>query len=378
MKKIKIFFSLTLVLALIIPLLAQQELPCDMYVRSAKIYLSQEPPDLESALKNLEAAPEKCKKTGDIDFMLGSIYADKNLYEKMVEAFNKAKKIDPSLEAKIKKTLESKWSEVWKKGVEFLEKSDHKQALKFFEISIRIDSSRFEPYINAGYEAFALKDTGKAGILFEKAYKLVPDNMSAKVGYATVLFNRQNFKDAAVIYEEILKQTPQDKETLINLAMCYSQLGEMEKCSALYDSAIVLGLGDKDIYFNRGLLKLSKAQHITSQIAAVRDSMLAKQNSKGWVEKLNKLITDQKKFFEQTEPDFLKVVAIDSTDQEGWYHLGFIQYQLEKNKEAKVALENSVKLAPQNQDGWGLLSLVYTKLGMKKEAEAAAQKAKTP
>ena len=64
--------------------------------------------------------------------------------------------------------------------------------------------------------------------------------------------------------------------------------------------------------------------------------MLNQKNSKDWVDKLNKLITDQKKVFEQTEPDFLKVVEIDTTDQEAWYHLGYIQYQLEKNKEAKV------------------------------------------
>ncbi len=369
--------GLILNLALAYTALAQQELPCDMYLRSAKIYLKQATPDLESALKNLLAAPEKCRLTGEIDFMIGGIYADKNVYDKMVEYFDIAVKKDPSLQKRIKDIKESKWSEVFKKGAEFLEKADHPQALKFFEIAIMIDSSRYEAYVNAGIEALNLDSSAKATVLFEKAYKVAPQNLNAKVGYATILLNQQKFQEASAVYEEILKLDPKNKEALINLAMCYTRLGENQKSLAVYDTAIKLGLADKDLYFNRGLLKLTQAQEITKKIVEVRDSMLAKPNDKSLVEKSNQLITEQKKVFASAEPDFKKVVELDSLDQEGWFQLGFVQWQLERSQDAKTALEKVIKLQPANKETWELLSLVYTKLGMKKEAESAAQKAKS-
>src|SRR4030066_906976 len=321
--------------ALAYSVLAQQELPCDMYLRSAKIYLKQSTPDLESALKNLLAAPEKCRLTGEIDFMIGGIYADENVYDKMVEYFDIARKKDPSLQKRIKDIKESKWSEVFKKGAEFLEKADDTLAMKHFETAILIDSSRFEAYINAGIGALNLNDSAKAEFLFEKAYKVAPDNLNAKTNYATFLLNRQKFKEATGVLEEVVKMDPKNKEALLNLAMCYSVLGENEKSLtsyksatvlleerqkadpknkdilidlamcysrlgenqkslAIYDTAVALGLGDKDLYFNRGLLKLTQAQEMTKKIIQVRDSMLAKPNDKALVEKSNQLIAEQK------------------------------------------------------------------------------------
>lgn len=411
----------TLIFSVVVALSAwgQPELPCDMYLRSARIYLKQSPPDLESALKNLLSSPEKCRQTGEIDFMIGGIYADKNDYEKMVTFFNAALKKDPTLSKKIKDIRESKWGEVFKKGAEFLEKGNDTLAMKNFETAILVDSSRFEAYINAGIGALNLNDSAKAGFLFEKAYKVAPDNLNAKLNYATFLLNRQKFKEASGVLEEVVKLDPKNKEALLNLAMCYSYLGENEKSLtvyksatvlleelrkadpknkdilidlamsyarlgenqrslAIYDTAIALGLGDKDLYFNRGLLKLTQAQEVTKKIIVVRDSMLAKPNDKALVEKSNQLIAEQKKIFASAEPDFKKVVEMDSTDQEGWFQLGFVEWQLEKPADARNALERVTRLYPESKESWELLALVYTKLGLKKEAETALQKAKNP
>ncbi len=369
--------GLLLSLALTHKAMAQQELPCDMYLRSAKIYLKQSVPDLGSALKNLLAAPEKCRLSGEIDFMIGGIYADQNVYDKMVQYFDIALKKDPTLQKRIKDIKESKWSEVFKRGAQFLEKADHPQALKHFEIAILIDSSRYEAYYNAGIEALNLDSTSKARLLLEKAYKIVPENLNVKIVYARLILDQNKFQEASKIYEEIVKLDPKNKEALINLAMCYTSLGENQKSKAIYDTAIALGLGDKDLYFNRGLMKHIQAQGITSKIVEVRDSMVAHPNDKALVEKSNQLIAEQKKIFQSAESDFKKVVEMDSTDQEGWFRLGLVQWQLEKPGEAKGALEKVVKIEPQNKETWDLLSRVYTKLGMKKEAENAAQKAKS-
>lgn len=300
-----------------------------------------------------------------------------------------------------------------------MEKGNDTLAMKNFETAILIDSSRFEAYINAGIGALNLNDSAKAGFLFEKAYKVAPDNLNAKLNYATFLFNQQKFKEASAVLEEIVKLDPKNKVALINLAMCYTYLGENEKSLttyksvavlleeirktdpknkdllidlamsyarvgenqrslAIYDTAIALGLGDKDLYFNRGLLKLTQAQEITKKIIEVRDSMLAHPNDKALVEKSNQLIAEQKKIFASSEPDFKKVVEMDSTDKEGWFQLGFVQWQLERPEEAKASLEKVVQVHPQSKESWELLTLVYTKLGLKKEAEVAMQKAKNP
>ncbi|MCI0406741.1 MAG: hypothetical protein L0209_11880, partial [candidate division Zixibacteria bacterium] len=66
-----------------------EDYPCDVYIRSAKIYLhTQTPPDFESALKNLLAAYDKCYDDPDLHVLLGMIYADKNQIENMAKEFS--------------------------------------------------------------------------------------------------------------------------------------------------------------------------------------------------------------------------------------------------------------------------------------------------
>jgi cytochrome c-type biogenesis protein CcmH/NrfG len=69
---------------------------------------------------------------------------------------------------------------------------------------------------------------------FRIALKLDPDNLDARQNYADVLRDRENYKEAAAQYGELVKRDPKNIEALIGLGLSSSETGgQSEAVSAL-------------------------------------------------------------------------------------------------------------------------------------------------
>src|SRR4030067_2797781 len=112
MLKVKWVVLTTILASGISPVLAQ-DYPCDVYLRSAKIYLNRSTPDYESALKNLKDGYQKCYNDPVLHELLGRIYADKNQLEKMAEEFRIAKQLGHPKPEEMNKVLESRWGQTF-------------------------------------------------------------------------------------------------------------------------------------------------------------------------------------------------------------------------------------------------------------------------
>jgi tetratricopeptide (TPR) repeat protein len=261
-----------------------QEYPCDVYIRSAKIYLFRNNPDFESALKNLQEGYEKCYDDPVLHELLGRIYADKNQIDQMAKEFGIAKELGHPKTEEMDKVLESMWSKNFQEGSTALDQVEQvesdsvrqilkQQALKDFEDCILIDSSRYEAYINAASQLVAMGEIARADTHLARAYQLQPDNMSVILNFGINLYNLRNYDKAIEIFEKALELEPNHREVLINLASLYGQVGDHHKSMETWDRLIEKGMADKDIFFNRGTIYLIEAQEVTTRINQLQDSL---------------------------------------------------------------------------------------------------------
>jgi len=459
--------------------LLAQDLPCDVYIRSAKIYLNRTQPDYESALKNLEAGYKKCYDDPVLHELLGRVYADQDKLDKMTEEFKIAREKGSLSSEDIRKVIESKWVSEFQEGTKDLDQADkakvdtirtkaHKLAVQHFDNCIRLDSSRYQPYVNAAAIRIDLNELEKADTLLSKAYQLIfpglnqvlnysidvtnvksPDKvkeiwqkiestagqketyvkladtyskkgekerstegwdlithvavsallsqtkqtelaktvldkgsdllskqLNVVLNYGINLYNLQKYDQAIELFQQAAKIDPNNRDALVNLASLYGQKGDKEKSMQMWDLLIEKGMGDKDVYYNRGLLYLVDAQEVTKQISALEDSAAKNPKNESLKRELDNSKTKKNEILKKAQSDFNQSVQLDSLDVEALYHLGFV-YLLESDwNQAQTSLEKVKSLKPDHKDAWEALVIVYTRQGMIDKAKEADAKSR--
>ncbi|KPL00942.1 MAG: hypothetical protein AMJ91_02465 [candidate division Zixibacteria bacterium SM23_73_3] len=351
---------------------------------SAKIYLNLTPPDYEKATEQLQIAIEQEPENAEAHFLLGKIYAQKKLYEEMLEEFQRAEggKLKPEQLEELHQIRKQKWTEVLNSGIrlgkkqrqvdqyklelladfskypqykdslkaisadlegaerltwdtyemfsqakpalEELERTLEKEAVNRYQIAISIDSTRYEPFVNLAAEYVGKDELDKALGYYQKAYQLKPDDSNVMNDYAITLLSAQKFEQALNLYERILEKDPTNVNALVNLAMIYARKGEAEKALDTYSRVISIDPEYRDAYFNRGLLLLSKTQDKISVLKSYQDSL--KNNPKDRM-LLSRYQSEQEEYnllFVKTEGDFEKTTQIDPGDKDAFFHLGLL------------------------------------------------------
>jgi len=103
--------------------------PVDVYLRSARIALSTNPPEFDRAQKNLEMARLHYPENFEVHLLLGTVWASRDEIDSMMHEYSLARKFaseaDWNKKAKdLGKLIDSKWLEQFNRGVSMLSQSD--------------------------------------------------------------------------------------------------------------------------------------------------------------------------------------------------------------------------------------------------------------
>ena len=354
---------------------------------SAKIYLNLVPPDYDKATEQLLLAIEKDSLNCEAHYLLGKIYAEKNMYREMAAEFEKvgtcrAKSKDPQMMEDIERIRKQKWTDVLNSGIRLSKKrqqvdqykidlladfskypvyqdslkaisnetenpgqfswdsyqmySQAKPALEELEnalaqetadryqLAILMDSTRYEPYLNLAVEYGRRDQLDQALDYYQKALELKPDDPQVMNNYAVTLLAANRFDQALALYQKILQTDSTNVNALSNLAMIYARGGDNQKALSTYSRIIAIDPEFKDAYFNRGLLYLTKSQEKSTQVKYDKDAWLKKPKDKSLSATYQASLAEYKQIFDQAEADFRKAVQIDPSDEDAYFHLGLL------------------------------------------------------
>jgi tetratricopeptide (TPR) repeat protein len=351
---------------------------------SAKIYLGLVPPDYDKAAEQLKLALDHDSTSAQAHFLLGKIYSQKMMYEEMMEEFWKAERLEmnPKDSVEMSSIRNDKWAESLNSGIDLgkkqravgqykqdlmtdfsryptykdslrllagdlenagkfswdscqkfeeakptleeLEQSFGEKTRQMYQTAMLIDSTRHEAYLNLGAVLARTGEKENALELYERAYKLKPDDSRVMTGYAACLISDNKFDQASEIYEKIIQLDPQNVNALFNLAAVNRQKGDNQKAEEAYSKIISIDPEYRDAYFNRGLLRLSKVQDQLSVLVTYKDSLQQNPKDKELPSRYELAKGEYEKSFARAESDFQKCAEIDTTDKEAYFHLGLL------------------------------------------------------
>jgi len=354
---------------------------------SAKIYLNLVPPDNDKATEQLLLAIKQDSLNCEAHYLLGNIYAEKNLYQEMMAEFGKvgtcrAKSKDQKMMDDINLIQRQKWTDVFNSGIrlgkkrlqvdqykldlltDFSKYPVYKDSLKAistemenpdqfswdsyqmygqvkpvledlenilaqetvdrYQLAIFIDSTRYEPYLNLAVEYGRRDQLDLALEYYQKALQLKPDDPKVMNDYAVTLLAANRFDQALALYQEILKTDSTNVNALSNLAMIYARGGDNQKALSTYSKIISVDPEFKDAYFNRGLLYITKSQEKSSQVKYDKDAWGKKPKDKVLSAAYQASLADYNQIFAMAEADFRKAVQIDPNDKDAYFHLGLL------------------------------------------------------
>ncbi len=446
---------------------------------SAKIYMDLSPPDYDKATEQLLLAIQRDSLNGEAHLLLGKIYGQKNMYPQMLTEFQTAEacKLKPEQAEELKQLKTRLWTEVLNSGINLGRKSrqadryrldlladfskypqfkdslklisedvesgdrltwdtygtygeakpaleqlgkmlDHK-ATERYELAVRIDSARYEPYVNLAAECVHKDELERALGYYARAHQLKPDDSNVMNDYAITLLTTEKYEEALGLYEKILEKDPTNVNALVNVAMIYARKGETDRSLETYSKIVSIDPEYLDAFFNRGLMFLSQSQEKMPALRAYRDSVENNRKNKELASRYQSVWEEYNRLFAKAEGDFQKAAEINPNDKDAFFHLGLLrvgraQIQTDKGEqtadfiqaegffkksleldpqdiesmkylgftllhqkkwqEASLPLERLVELDPTDREAWGYLAITYANLGQKAKAEEALKK----
>jgi tetratricopeptide (TPR) repeat protein len=351
---------------------------------SAKIYLDLTPPDYDQATEQLLLAVQRDSLNGEVHYLLGKIYAEKQMYETMLPELQKAEKLKlkPAWRQDIQQIKAQAWVEVLNSGIDMgkrqrqadqlkpklladfssypqykdslkglseglegaekltwdnyqiysqakpaledLERMLGTEAIRRYLLAVAIDSTRYEAFLNLAAEHVYRDELETALGYYHKAYQIKPDDSKVMNDYALTLLNAKKFEEALGLYETILEKDPTNLNALVNLAMIYARKGEAQQALDTYSKIVAIDPEYQDAYYNRGLLLLSEAQEKIVVLKAYKDSAADNPKSSQLSSRYQSAREDYNRVFVKAESDLVKTTQIDPKDRDAFFHLGLL------------------------------------------------------
>jgi len=306
------------------------------YLTAAKIALQLSPPDYDEALTNLKVCVQEDPKNGEAYNLMGQIYAEKNMYQEMLESFRNAESLDPSLKKENDKWRENKWAKVFNKGLQEVKANNLTSAREQFQTAIFIDSTKWEAYANLGFTYSRMDSLEGAYLSYRKAFELKGDDITTALDFATVCYQVQKWDEAEKAYQQLLKLDPEHNEALIRLPEAYKNQGRLEDSKRAYEQALKILPDNQDVWFNLGVLCFHDL-----------------------------------KDYDCASESFKKAAELVPDDQDANMNLALSYLMQDNYVLAAPILEKLVQMDEKNCDAWEMLSGTYTQLQKPDKAREA-------
>ncbi len=355
---------------------------------SARLYIQQK--NWDKAIESLQKEVQKNPQSDEGYYLLGVVLGEKERHLEMIDAFDKSLAISKKYADNISSTKKYHWANLFNRGVAFYQRGNktesqdsvkilYDKSIEAFSLAIKIEPDSADTYKNL---AFVYMSSQKFDEAISPLEKLI-EKEQALDGYkflSEILYYKGNeyknkyddskvvsdsleamkyFDRTIAVAEEGRKKYPDDSELLVTLSNAYIAANKIDIAIETFRAGIEKEPQNKYYHYNYGVLLLGKNdfQGAEEQFKAALDIDPEYYNASynlavtyvKWGAHINKL-----------------------ADERG--DLNNREYK-EKYQKALPYLEKVIQDKKEDIAMWELLGKVYSVLGMQKDAEKAFNKA---
>ncbi len=173
--------------------------------------------------------------------IIGVINGNENNHLGALNFFKKAQKIRPD-DSLINFNLAKSFSET----------GDDLEAIKYYQISIKLDKNHLGSLLNLGKSLDQLKKYDEALIYYDQAIKVKPDFFEAYYNKGNTLSTLKRNDEALICYDQAIKLKPDFFEAYNNRGTTFKSLKRYDDALFNYDQAIKLKPDFFEAYNNKG------------------------------------------------------------------------------------------------------------------------------
>jgi Tfp pilus assembly protein PilF len=140
----------------------------------------------------------------------------------------------------------------------FCEMNKFGDALMDYNTILLKDDKDLEALYRRGLIQLSNKNLFAAEEDFEKIVEIFPENLYGKMGLASVMKRRGEWKDAEDFYSDLISKHKTSGELYYNRAECYLQLNRLARAQEDIAKALSLGYDNASVYILRGQLRLAQ------------------------------------------------------------------------------------------------------------------------
>jgi len=248
-------------------------------------------------------------------------------------------------ELKIKKevefSLESK-SEIQKKsskeskiyfsgGIQLYNQKKYKDAEKYFQKSIELDSTYCNAYNFYGLSLYYQNRLDEAEKYFLMAIELDSTYCNANTSYGILLYNQKKYKEAEPYYLKSIELDSTNSKHYYNYGLLLYCLKKFDEAEKYYKKAIALDSTYINSYYNYGLL-----------------------------------LFEQKRY-EEAEEYYKKTIQIDTNNSNAYNNYGYLLDVQKRYREAEKCYKKALTIDPKNSNAEMNLNNLHTKMQKKDE-----------
>ncbi|TDI93110.1 MAG: tetratricopeptide repeat protein [Caldithrix sp.] len=232
-------------------------------ITSAKIYIQKR--NWQKAIELLEQAVVTHPNNPEGHFLLGQAYGDQSRYREMKKQFGESLGISPKFQPAILQTIENHWITLYNKGIKAQNDRNFKLAENLLKTAILIDPSKREAYNTLAANYIEANQPRQALLIYEKLLKETPDDINLLIATGNLFYIQKRFDDVVRVLKKVLEIEPDHRDAMANLALSYDSVGKTDEALAAYQNAVKANPLDKDLIFLLGVHHYNRS-HFTKAI----------------------------------------------------------------------------------------------------------------
>lgn len=331
----------------------------------------------DSALELAKEATEKYPTNAEAPYLLGLIYGEKNMFEEMVQSFDKSLERATQYQKDIEESKEYYYQTEYRNaydnylGYQKIAGDTSENAIKMLENSIKhaenasiVMPNDYSSTKLAGLAANYKNDTEKAAKKFETLTTIDPDTVDGWFQLGRLYFNEKDYNKAIVYNKKAYELDKTFVPAIELMAFSYEGLKDTANAIQAYKVALEIESNNISYLFNLGLIFNKKAS-IAGAGSEVQIENYA--NAEIYFSTAINIDPDDLADFQRELYD---------TNLEILYSLTCVaQIQQRKFEECKETALNGIDYFPDSADLHDYLAICYSNLGKVEKAKEAGERA---
>lgn len=335
--------------------------------RSGKLYINQR--QYDKALEQYAIAAEGRPDDSEVQYYLGWLYGQKELFEEMNEHYDLA--TDKKWKKKVETHRKELWTRYYNLGVKGMNAQKPEFAIEQFNLAITINPKEADAYEGLAITHLNSGNADEGIDTYKKALELNPKKAQSFFNVGGALMNADRVEEALEMFQKGHEIDPEEINILQNMAIAQYQLGDKEGASESAEKALAIAGDDPKILNIAAQIFLQaenfeKAAEILDKVVELQpDNMDAMFNLAIAYRQLGK--------GDQALTLFQKSVESNPDDVDSWYQLGLLADKVESFDKAIEAFAQVTELQPANARAWAALSRVYARKSEVSEGDVAEE-----